>query len=154
VSAEHEKLPGRVMALDVGSRTIGLAVTDPLGLTAQGLLTIRRRNKRTDLAALEAVIREYGVVELVVGLPLRMSGAEGIQSGRMREFVLVLEKAFPTLAVRLWDERLTSVEANRLLRETEMSIKKRAAVVDQLAAVLILQSWMEAHGAQGRTEGE
>jgi putative Holliday junction resolvase len=141
---ENEKLPGRVMALDVGSRTIGMAVTDPLGFTAQGLITIRRKNKRTDLAALEAVIRNYGVVELVVGLPLRMSGAEGRQSERMREFVAVLEHHFVDLPIHLWDERLTSVEANRLLRETDMSIKKRAAVVDQLAAVLILQNWMEA----------
>ena len=133
------------MALDVGSRTIGLAVTDPLGLTAQGLETIRRRNKRTDLAALEAVIRGYGVGELVVGLPLRMSGQEGRQSEKIREFVALLERHF-ALPVHLWDERLTSVEANRLLRETSMSIRKRAAVVDQLAAVLILQSWMEAHG--------
>ena len=131
------------MALDVGSRTIGLAVTDPLGYTAQGLVTIRRRNKRTDLAALEAVIREYNVVELVVGLPLRMSGAEGRQSERMREFVAMIEHHFG-LPVHLWDERLTSVEANRVLRETDMSIRKRAAVVDQLAAVLILQNWMEA----------
>ena len=132
------------MALDVGSRTIGMAVTDPLGFTAQGLITIRRKNKRTDLAALEAVIRNYGVVELVVGLPLRMSGAEGRQSERMREFVTVLEHHFVDLPIHLWDERLTSVEANRLLRETDMSVKKRAAVVDQLAAVLILQNWMEA----------
>lgn len=132
------------MALDVGSRTIGLAVTDPLGYTAQGLITIRRKNKRTDLAALDEVIRKYGVVELVVGLPLRMSGAEGIQSERMREFVAVLQQRFKDLPIHLWDERLTSVEANRVLRETEMSIKKRAAVVDQLAAVLILQNWMEA----------
>jgi putative Holliday junction resolvase len=133
----------RVLALDVGSRTIGLAVTDPLGFTAQGLRTIRRRNKRTDLAALEEVIRDYNVVEMVVGLPLRMSGAEGRQSERMREFVDVLQQRF-TLPIHLWDERLTSVEANRVLRETEMSIKKRAAVVDQLAAVLILQNWLEA----------
>jgi putative Holliday junction resolvase len=140
---EKEKSSGRIMALDVGSRTIGMAVTDPLGFTAQGLITIRRKNKRTDLAALDAVIRSYGVVELVVGLPLRMSGAEGIQSERMREFVAVLQAHFD-LPVHLWDERLTSVEANRLLRETDMSIKKRAAVVDQLAAVLILQNWMEA----------
>ena len=133
------------MALDVGSKTIGLAVTDPLGLTAQGLETIRRRNKRTDLAALEAVIREYEVGELVVGLPLRMSGEEGRQSGKIREFVAILEKHF-SLPIHLWDERLTSVEANRVLRETNMSIKKRAAVVDQLAAVLILQSCMEAQG--------
>jgi putative Holliday junction resolvase len=140
---ENKKPSGRILALDVGSRTIGLAVTDPLGFTAQGLITIRRKNKRTDLAALEAVIRDYGVVELVVGLPLRMSGAEGIQSERMREFVTVLQSRFD-LPIHLWDERLTSVEANRLLRETDMSIKKRAAVVDQLAAVLILQNWMEA----------
>lgn len=140
---EDEKPLGRIMALDVGSRTIGLAVTDLLGFTAQGLVTIRRKNKRTDLAALDAVIREYGVVELVVGLPLRMSGAEGRQSERMREFVEVLKKNFD-LPIHLWDERLTSVEANRVLRETDMSIKKRAAVVDQLAAVLILQNWMEA----------
>ena len=141
---ENEKPPsGRILALDVGSRTIGMAVTDPLGFTAQGLTTIRRKNKRTDLAALEEVIRSYGVVELVVGLPLRMSGAEGRQSERMREFVAVLRERFD-LPIHLWDERLTSVEANRLLRETDMSIKKRAAVVDQLAAVLILQNWMEA----------
>jgi putative Holliday junction resolvase len=140
---ENEKPLGRIMALDVGSRTIGLAVTDPLGFTAQGLITIRRKNKRTDLAALREVIRNYGVVELVVGLPLRMSGAEGRQSERMREFVAVLEQNFD-LPIHLWDERLTSVEANRVLRETDMSIKKRAAVVDQLAAVLILQNWMEA----------
>ena len=140
---EHEKPPGRILALDVGSRTIGLAVTDPLGYTAQGLLTIRRKNKRTDLAALAEVIANYGVVELVVGLPLRMSGAEGRQSEKMREFVAVLEQNFE-LPIHLWDERLTSVEANRVLRETDMSIKKRAAVVDQLAAVLILQNWMEA----------
>ena len=140
---EDEKRSGRVLALDVGSRTIGLAITDPLGYTAQGLDTIRRKNKRTDLAALEDVIRRYEVAELVVGLPLRMSGAEGRQSQRMREFVAVLEQRFG-LPIHLWDERLTSVEANRVLRETEMSIKKRAAVVDRLAAVLILQNWMEA----------
>ena len=140
---EDEKPLGRIMALDVGSRTIGLAVTDPLGFTAQGLITIRRKNKRADLAALREVIRSYGVVELVVGLPLRMSGAEGRQSEKMREFVAVLEQNFD-LPIHLWDERLTSVEANRVLRETDMSIKKRAAVVDQLAAVLILQNWMEA----------
>jgi putative Holliday junction resolvase len=144
VANNETQLPaGRVMALDVGSRTIGLAVTDPLGYTAQGLITIRRKNKRTDLAALEKVILSYGVVELVVGLPLRMSGAEGRQSEKMREFVTVLQQRFD-LPIHLWDERLTSVEANRVLRETEMSIKKRAAVVDQLAAVLILQNWMEA----------
>ncbi len=134
---------GRLMALDVGSRTIGLAVSDPLGITAQGLPTIRRKNKRTDLAALEEVIRKYEVRELIIGLPLRMSGQEGRQSEKIREFAGMVEKHFG-LPIRLWDERLTSVEANRVLRESEMSINKRAAVVDQLAAVLILQNYMEA----------
>jgi putative Holliday junction resolvase len=133
---------GRILALDVGSRTIGLAVTDPLGITAQGLETIRRKNKRTDFAALEQVIQHYEVVELVVGLPLRMSGIEGTQAEKMQLFAEELRKRFQ-LPVHLWDERLTSAQANRLLRETDLSIKKRGAAVDRLAAVLILQSFME-----------
>jgi putative Holliday junction resolvase len=137
----------RVLGLDVGARRIGVAISDLLGITAQGLETIQRRNKRTDLAALEKVIRENDVSEIVVGLPLRMSGAEGIQAEKMRVFVDELRKRFK-LQVHLWDERLTSAQANRLLRETEMSIKRRGEVVDQMAAVLILQSWMEAKGGR------
>lgn len=130
------------MALDVGSKTIGLAVTDPLGITAQGLDTIRRKNKRTDFEALSRILQQYEVVELVVGLPLRMSGMEGTQAEKMQAFAEELRKRFK-LPVHLWDERLTSAEANRLLRDTEMSIKRRGEVVDRLAAVLILQSFME-----------
>lgn len=133
--------PGRILALDVGSRTIGLAVSDPLGITAQGLETIRRQNKRADFSALYHVIKGYAVREIVVGLPLRMSGAEGTQSAKMTAFAEELRAKFK-LPVHLWDERLTSAEANRVLRESEMSIQKRAAVVDQLAAVLILQNFM------------
>ncbi|MGD1023263.1 MAG: Holliday junction resolvase RuvX [Candidatus Sulfotelmatobacter sp.] len=136
---------GRILGLDVGSRRIGIAVSDPLGITAQGLETLQRRNKRTDLAALEAVIREYSVREIVVGLPLRMSGAEGTQSDKMQVFAEELRKRF-RLPVHLWDERLTSAEANRLLRETDLSIEKRAKAVDRMAAVLILQGWMENRG--------
>jgi putative holliday junction resolvase len=120
-----------------------MAVSDPLGITAQGLQTLRRKNKRFDLAALAEVIRKYEVAEIVVGYPLRMSGAEGIQSEKMTRFADDLRKHFD-LPVHLWDERLTSAEANRVLRDSEMSIKRRGEVVDQLAAVLILQSWMEA----------
>lgn len=143
----NSQLSGRLLALDVGSHTIGLAVSDPLGITAQGLETIRRKNKRTDLAALGKVIQDYGVVELVIGLPLRMSGAEGRQSEKVREFAEMVQKHFG-LPVHLWDERLTSVEANRVLRESEMSIKKRAGAVDRLAAVLILQNFMESRLSQ------
>jgi len=135
----------RILGLDVGSRRIGIAVSDPLGITAQGLDTLQRRNKRTDLAALEGVIREYSVKEIVVGLPLRMSGAEGTQSDKMQVFAEELRKRF-RLPVHLWDERLTSAEANRLLRQTDLSIEKRAKAVDRMAAVLILQGWMENRG--------
>ena len=137
----------RVLGLDVGSRRIGVAVSDPLGITAQGLETIQRRNKRLDLETLRNVIREYDVSEIVVGYPLRMSGEEGIQAEKMQRFAEDLRKHFG-LPVHLWDERLTSAEANRLLRETEMSIHRRGQVVDQMAAVLILQNWMESRRAR------
>ena len=136
--------PGRVLALDVGSKRIGVAVTDQLGITAQGLETIQRQNKRRDLDALRQLIRKYQVREIVIGLPLRLSGAEGTQSEKMRVFADLLRSEFAA-TVHLWDERWTSTEANRLLRETDLSIQKRAQAVDRMAAVLILQSWMEAH---------
>jgi putative Holliday junction resolvase len=136
-------LQRRVLGLDVGARRIGVAVSDPLGITAQGLETIQRKNKRSDLEHLEKVIRQYDVSEIVVGYPLRMSGAEGRQSDKMQLFAEDLRRHFP-VPVHLWDERLTSAQANRVLRETEMSIRRRAEVVDQMAAVLILQNWMEA----------
>lgn len=135
------KSSGRVLGLDVGSRRIGLAVSDPLGITAQGLDTLERRNKRHDFQYLKDVIRKYEVNEIVVGLPLRMSGAEGIQADKMQDFAEELRKRFG-LPVHLWDERLTSAEANRLLRETGLSIEKRGKAVDRMAAVLILQGWM------------
>ena len=134
----------RVLALDVGSKRIGVAVTDALGITAQGLDTIQRQNKRRDLAALASVLKAYDVKEIVVGLPLRLSGAEGTQSEKMRTFAADIQAYFK-LPVHLWDERWTSTEANRLLRETDLSIKKRGQAVDRMAAILILQSWMEAH---------
>ena len=132
------------MALDVGSRRIGVAISDPLGITAQGLNTIQRQNKRRDLEALRRLLAEYQIREVVVGLPLRLSGAEGTQSEKMRVFADDLRRHFG-VTVHLWDERWTSTEANRLLRETDLSIEKRAKAVDRMAATLILQSWLEAH---------
>ncbi|MBZ5629521.1 MAG: Holliday junction resolvase RuvX [Acidobacteriia bacterium] len=134
----------RILGLDVGSKTIGMAVSDPLGITAQGLETIRRKNKRTDFELLERAIREHDVREIVVGFPLRMSGQEGRQAEKVSAFADRLRARFQ-LPVHLWDERLTSVQANRLLREAELSIAKRAAAVDRMAAVLILQSYLDAH---------
>jgi putative pre-16S rRNA nuclease len=132
----------RILGLDVGSKTIGIAVSDPLGITAQGLETIRRQNKRVDFERLGQVIRQYEVSEIVVGYPLRLSGMEGSQAEKMQLFASELRERF-RLPVHLWDERLTSAEANRVLRDSEMSIKRRGEVVDRLAAVLILQSWMD-----------
>ena len=131
-----------MLGLDVGSKRIGIAVSDPLGITAQGLETLQRQNKRLDFEKLAQVVRYYEVAEIVVGFPLRMSGVEGIQAEKMHRFADELRERVG-LPVHLWDERLTSAEANRLLRETDMSILRRRQVVDQMAAVLILQSWME-----------
>lgn len=139
---EHHTAQRRILSLDFGSKTIGLAVTDELGLTAQGLPTLRRTNKRNDFDHLRRTIKQYDVGELVMGLPLRLSGATGIQSDKVEVFAQELRKKFK-LPVHLFDERLTSVEANRVLRESEMSIRRRAEVVDQLAAVLILQAFLE-----------
>lgn len=131
------------MAIDYGSRRMGLAVSDPLGITAQGLETLERKNKRADFGRLERTIREYQVREIVLGNPLRMNGEEGTQSQKVAEFAEELRRRFE-LPVHLWDERLTSAEANRLLREADLSIKKRAHAVDRMAAVLILQSFLQA----------
>ncbi len=134
---------GRILAIDYGSRRMGLAVSDPLGITAQGLETLERKNKRSDFARLERTIREYEVKEIVLGYPLRMSGEAGAQSRKVEEFAEALRQKFQ-LPVHLWDERLTSAEANRLLREAEISSRKRAQAVDRMAAVLILQSFLQA----------
>ena len=122
-----------------------MAVSDPLGITAQGIETLHRKNKRLDFEQLEKVIGKHEITEIVVGYPLRMSGERGIQAEKMQRFAEELRERFQ-LPVHLWDERLTSSQANRLLRETDMSIKRRGEVVDQMAAVLILQSWMDARG--------
>jgi putative Holliday junction resolvase len=122
-----------------------MAISDPLGLTAQGLPTLQRQNKRLDFEQLAKVVGDYQVSEIVVGYPLRLSGMEGIQSEKMQMFAEELRKKFG-LPVHLWDERLTSSQANRLLRETDLSIKKRGQAVDRMAAILILQNWMEAKG--------
>jgi putative Holliday junction resolvase len=139
---------GRILAIDYGSRRMGLAVSDPLGITAQGLETLERKNKRSDFARLEKTIREYQVREIVLGYPLRMSGEEGVQSQKVADFAEQLRARFQ-LPVHLWDERLTSAEANRLLRESELSIKKRAQAVDRMAAVLILQAFLQARSLRG-----
>lgn len=137
---------GRILAIDYGSRRMGLAVSDALGITAQGIETLQRRNKRADFARLARVLRHYDVREIVLGYPLRMSGEKGTQSEKVEEFADELRKKFD-LPVHLWDERLTSAEANRLLRDAEVSTEKRVRAVDRMAAILILQSFLQARSA-------
>jgi putative pre-16S rRNA nuclease len=147
-STKPEKTPiVRIMAIDYGSRRIGLAVSDELGITAQGLPTLHRTNKRNDFDQLRRTIKQHAIEEIVVGLPLRMSGEAGIQSEKVEEFADELRKRFK-LPVHLFDERLTSVEANRLLDETAMSDRRRKEVVDQIAAVLILEAFLGFRAAQ------
>jgi putative holliday junction resolvase len=148
----NDALEGRLLGMDVGARRIGLAVSDPLGITAQGIETLQRKNKRTDLEKLAKVIGEYTVIEIVVGYPLRMSGVASAQTGHVEAFAKDLEKKFG-LPVHRWDERLTSVQAGRVLRESNISIEKRAQAVDRLAAVLILQSFLD-HRAMQRKNRE
>lgn len=141
-AVEPAQRPRRILALDLGARRIGLAVSDALGLTAQGLETLHRKNKRSDFEHLAAVVQKYEVAEIVLGLPLHMSGDESAQSRRSMEFAEKLKTQLG-LPVHLWDERLTSAQANRLLRESEMSIRRRGQAVDRMAATLILQSFLE-----------
>jgi putative Holliday junction resolvase len=132
----------RILALDLGKKRIGLAISDPLGITAQGLPNLVRTRKRADLAALEQLVRERQVGLILMGNPINMRGDEGRQSAWVREFAEALEKR-TGLPVKLWDERLTSVEANRVLRSSGISIEKRAAAVDRLSAVILLQSYLD-----------
>ena len=132
----------RILALDLGKRRIGMAISDPLRITAQGLPNLERSNKRTDFAVLEGLIREREVGLILMGNPINMGGAEGRQSGWVREFANELTRR-TGLPVKLWDERLTSVEAGRVLRESGISIEKRAAAVDRLSAVILLQSYLD-----------
>jgi len=137
------RAPSRILALDLGKRRIGLAISDPLGITAQGLPNLVRTNKRGDLAALAQLIRDHEVGLVLMGNPIQMRGAEGRQSAWVREFAEAVEKR-TGLPVKLWDERLTSVEAGRVLRSSGISIEKRAAAVDRLSAVILLQSYLDA----------
>jgi putative Holliday junction resolvase len=132
----------RILALDLGKKRIGLAVSDPLGITAQGLPNLVRTRNRADLDALARLAEEKDAGLFLLGNPLHMSGVEGRQSAWVREFALKLE-ARTGLPVKLWDERLTSVEAGRVLRASGISIEKRAAAVDRLSAVVLLQSYLD-----------
>jgi putative Holliday junction resolvase len=137
---------GRILALDLGKRRIGLAVSDELGITAQGLETLQRTNLREDLARLAKLAQQSNVTLIVMGNPLHMSGREGRGTDYARAFASRLE-AVTSIPVQLWDERLTTVQAQRVLRESGASIEKRAKAVDRLAAVILLESFLDSRSS-------
>jgi putative pre-16S rRNA nuclease len=146
---EEAGMPGRILAIDPGERRMGLAMSDPMRIAAQGLPTVERRNRREDMNYLKSLARKHGVRLIVVGNPINMDGSAGPSSEAAREFAAKLQKHV-ALEVRLWDERLTSVEADRALRESGLSYEERARSVDQMAAVLLLESYLEAHRPAAR----
>ena len=133
----------RIMGLDVGDKTIGVALSDPLGWTAQGLETIRRIGIKKDLKRLEEIIREYDVDKIVVGLPKNMDGSIGPQCQKVLKFNERLGRRFNNIEIIQWDERLTTVSAERTLLEADVSRKKRKEVIDKIAAVHILQGYLD-----------
>ncbi len=139
---------GRVLALDLGERRIGMAISDELGWTAQGIETLERRNTRSDLEALAGLIRERQVRLVLVGNPLRLSGQESEGSRRAARFAEQLGRR-AGVEVRLSDERLTTQEASRVLRSSGISIQKRARAVDRLSAVLLLESFLDRQRGAG-----
>lgn len=134
-------MKGRVLALDVGKKRIGLAVSDELGLTAQGLETMQRTRVREDLEILKTLAETRSVERFVIGEPLHMSGDASRQSTYTREFGERLS-AYSGLPVTYWDERLTSAEAERMLRGAGASLREKKKSVDKLAAVLLLESYL------------
>ncbi|PIV20584.1 MAG: Holliday junction resolvase RuvX [Deltaproteobacteria bacterium CG_4_8_14_3_um_filter_45_9] len=132
----------RTMGLDVGTHTIGIAISDELGITAQGLKTLRRKSMEDDLKEIAAIIHQFEIDKIVVGLPKNMNGTLGKQA----EFVLqwvedLIDKIH--VPVETWDERLSTVGASKVLLEADLSRRKRKKVIDKLAAVLILQGYLD-----------
>lgn len=136
-----QRIP-RVLALDVGSKRIGLAVTDELGITAQGLRTLDRTSRRHDLEVLKKIARKHEVAEIVIGRPLHMSGDVSAQSKRVEEFGNLVAELLK-LPVHYIDERLTSWQANEILDQERLSRAERKGKADQIAAVLILESYLQ-----------
>ncbi len=133
------------MGLDIGTRTIGVAISDELGITAQGLKTLRRKSMEEDLKEIATIIRQFEIDKIVVGLPKKMDGSLGTQAEIVFQWIEVLKDKIHVPVVT-WDERLSTVGASKVLLEADLSRKKRKKVIDKVAAVLILQGYLEQSG--------
>ena len=134
----------RVLAIDFGTKRMGLAVSDALGITAQGLATLERVRIADDLEHIRKLVEEYAAERVIVGNPISKTGAETSMSGQVAAFAEKLRRIL-ACPVELWDERLTSVEANRMLRASGIGIEKRRRATDRVAATLLLQSYLDFH---------
>lgn len=132
----------RILGLDIGDKTIGIALSDPLLITAQGITTIKRTNIGNDILELKKICDEYKVEEFLVGFPKNMNGTIGPQCEKVMEFCKVLEKKIG-FKITLWDERLTTVAAERAMLEADLSRKKRKKIIDKMAATYILQGYLD-----------
>lgn len=144
----------RYMGLDFGTKTVGVAVSDPLGITAQSVETITRKSNkklRQTLARIELLIKEYQIDKIVLGLPKNMNNSLGVRAEETMEFQAMLEKR-TGLEVILWDERLTTVQSEQILIESGVRRENRKEKIDQLAAGFILQSYMDAHPIPEKTD--
>ncbi len=132
----------RVLGLDIGDKTIGVAISDPLGFTAQGITTIRRKNQTIDISELIAICEEYSVDTIVAGLPKNMNGTIGPQSEKVLALCEIIKEKID-IPLKMWDERLTTVAANRAMLEANLSRAKRKKIVDKVAATYILQGYLD-----------
>ena len=137
-----DKKKMRIMGLDIGSHTIGVAISDELRITAQGLKTIRRTSKEGDFEEIRKIINQFQIGKIVVGLPKNMNGTLGKQAKMVLQWTRDLEQEIHLL-VETWDERLSTVEASKILLQADVSRRKRKKAVDKLAAVIILQGYMD-----------
>ena len=133
----------RILAMDVGDRRIGMAISDELGWTAQGINTLERRNQEYDMEQIANTIKLYDPIKLIIGLPRNMNGSIGPQEKKVKKFGDLLSKKVFHGDIVYWDERLTSVMADRIMLEADMSRKRRKTNVDMMSAVIILQSYLD-----------
>ena len=133
----------RAMSLDVGTKTIGIAVGDATGTLASGIETIRRTNLERDFLRLEELVREYEVSVIVVGYPKNMNGTIGERATKTEEFANLVQERFPLIKIVLWDERLSTVAAERVLIDADLRRNKRKKIIDMMAAVVILQNYLD-----------
>ena len=141
----------RILGFDYGSRRIGVAVCDELGMTAQGVGTIVRKNREADMAAIAELVGRHDIERIVVGYPIRLDGSEGIQCEKVNGFIRRLEARFSLPVVR-WDETLSTKEAEELLRGHGVRPENRKALVDRVAASLILQGYLDSRSRGKKTE--